>query len=414
MSEPDRRVTLNRRDVLLLTGAALGASALTDPAAATGANRTSGATGGTAVRGAGWAALDAECAGFMAGKFSPGLSICVMRNGRPLYSKGFGSADLQSRAPMTADSVLRIGSITKQFTAAAILLLQQDGRLSIDDRLSRFLPLFPHSGDFTLRQMLTHTSGLGNYTDTSTPEVFLQQARIDYPDPQLIAAMAATSPLMKSTPGTAWSYSNTAYVLLGIVVEIAAQEAYGAYYQRRLFGPAGMHATAVDDAAEVVPDRAAGYTPDAKSASGFANASFISMTYPGGAGSIRSTPQDLCRWHGALLGGRILQAASLMDMTTAVHLQDGSLPRDPDMARVLGEDKPIEYGFGVMMGAFEGQRYVEHGGGINGFLSELRSFPERGVSVSLIMNCDSMGKPEAIKHLYQVRDVAARAALAQA
>src|SRR6185437_8443054 len=205
-------------------------------------------------------------------------------------------------------------------------------------------------------------SGLGNYTNTPT---FVQSARIDYSDPQLIAAMAATNPLTTFEPGTAWSYSNTAYVLVGVVVEIASQQPYATFLRERLFEPIGLRSTAVDDAAEIVPNRVSGYTPNPKAASGFANASFISMTYPGGAGDLRSTPEDLCRWHTALLGGRVLRAESLRAMLTPVRLRDGSLPFNKEMAKALGEDKPIEYGFGIGLGDFEGHHYVEHGGGIN-------------------------------------------------
>jgi D-alanyl-D-alanine carboxypeptidase len=386
--------SLTRREALLLTAAALASAGVRAGPAASG-----------------FAAVAADCERMVADRAAPGLSLCVMRDGQPLYSHGFGTANLEDGSPVTPKSIFKIGSITKQFTATAILLLAQEGKLSVEDRLARFLPLFPRANDFTLRQMLNHTSGLGNYTDAGSLNAFLQAARTDYSDPQLIAAMAATSPLMGSEPGTAWSYSNTAYVLLGVVVDIAAGEPYGTFYRRRLFEPLQMQSTAVDDDAQILPNRVAGYTPQAQSASGFANASYISMTYPGGAGSMRSTPEDLCRWHTALLGGRVLQPDSLQQMLTPARLPDGSLPVDKELAKALGDDKPIEYGFGVMTGDFEGQRYVGHGGGINGFVSELRSFPAKRLSIALIVNSDFMGKPENIKRLYAVRDAAARVAL---
>lgn len=395
------RPTLSRREALFLAGGALAAAAVP-------------AVPPTAPASAGWRTVDPLAEQLIADRLSPGLSLSVMRDGRIVRSLGVGLANIETGTPVTPESVFHVGSITKQFTGAAIALLAEDGKLSVDDKLARFLPLFPRAGEISLRQMLTHTSGLGNYTNMASPEAFAQAARADYGNEALLAAMAATNPLYTSEPGTAWAYSNTAYVLLGLVVQIAAQESYANFYKRRLFDPAGLTHTAVDNASEIVIGRTSGYTFDAKSPRGFANASFISMTFPHGAGSIRSTADDLCRWHDALLGGRVLKQASFEQMATPGHLSNGNLPdMPPAIAAVAGTDaKSIEYGFGIQMGSFEGRRFVEHNGGINGFLSALRSFPAEKVSVAVLVNTDSFAKPEDAKRVFAVRDAAAQAALA--
>ncbi|MBS0393354.1 MAG: beta-lactamase family protein [Proteobacteria bacterium] len=400
-TESDAPVRFNRREALLLTAGALAATSV-----------RAGTPAATAPKA--WAGVEQRCRQLVADRVVPGISVCAQRDGRTVYAAGFGMANLETSTPVTSASVFKIGSISKQFTAAAITLLAQDGKLSLDDTLARFLPLFPRARDVTLRQMLTHTSGLGNYTEMASPEAFMQAARTDYDNSALIAAMAATKPLFKFEPGTGWAYSNTAYVLLGLVVEIAGGEPYQAFFRRRLFEPAGLASTAVDDAAEVVPQRVSGYSPREGAPTGFANASFISMTFPHGAGALRSTSEDLCRWHGALLGGRVVNAASLEQMLTPGRLANGSLPPTPaGMAAITGNaDKPMEYGFGLMFGDFEGRRYVEHDGGINGFVSALRSFRTERVTVAMLVNTDGFRKPELAKTLFEVRDTAARTALA--
>lgn len=398
---------LSRRHALQLT---LGAVAgLSLPAAAGAANVKGGMAGP-------FAAVDALGAALISSRATPGLSLAVMRTGTVVHAKGFGFANLETGTAVTPDTVFRIGSISKQFIATAIALLAEDGKLGFDDPLSRFLPLFPRAADITLRQMLTHTSGLGNYTETQPPELFFRSARTDYGDPALLAAMANTSPLFKSEPGTAWAYSNTAYVLLGLVVQVVANEPYGTFLRRRIFEPVGMTKTAVDDVGEIVPNRASGYSAKPNAPGEFRNAEFISMTFPGAAGALRSTPSDLCRWHSALLGHRVVKAETLRVMLTPTRLKNGELPEAPlpPDAPKDAPKKPIQYGFGLALGDFEGHEYVEHDGGIFGFVSMLRSFPKEQVTVATFVNYDGFGSGEQIKQVSDVRDAAARIAIAGA
>jgi CubicO group peptidase (beta-lactamase class C family) len=337
---------------------------------------------------ASWPAVAAKAEALPAGKLSPGVQVAVMRKGAMIYSKGFGLANLETGTPVSPTSVFRIGSVTKQFTAAALLQLQEAGRLSVDDKLAKFLPEVPRANDITLRQMLTHTSGIGNYTDTGKVEIFLQRSRTDYDQAALLKAMLGTDPMFIGEPGAQWEYSNTAFVLLGIVIEKVTGKPYAETFKPNLFARAGLTRTAVDDDAEVVPGRASGYSPNPTSASGFENASYISMTYPGAAGSLRSTAEDLCHWHEALLGGRILSPASLKEMTTPAKLANGQQPTAPTAP---GKDAPrraVNYGMGLGLDTDAHGLQISHGGGIQGFGSWIGSYPDAGVHISFIVNAD--------------------------
>lgn len=370
---------------------------------------------GTAARAAqgeaAWGGIDALMAKIVSGRLSPSVWLSVMQRGKMLHSAGAGYANLEIPTPVSRTSVYRIGSVTKQFTAAAVLLLAEAGKLSPDDKLSRFFPDFPRAGDISLRQMLSHTSGLGNYTNTASIDAFLQNARPDYDTAELLAAMRAPDPLFAFEPGTKWAYSNTGYVLLGLVIEKASGEGYAAVMSK-LFDRAGLTHTAVDDAADVVPGRVSGYTPDPDAPGGFDNSSFISMSYAGAAGALRSTADDLCRWHDALLGGRVLRPASLEAMLTPARSHDGTLPMGLGGPQADPKRPPVRYGFGVGLG-MEGEReVVSHTGGIQGFHAHLTTFREAGLTMALTVNCDGGLPPNGLAPaLSELRKEAVKLAL---
>lgn len=352
--------SITRRSTL---GLALGAGAMT----------------ATAAPPSGWRSVDALGERLIRAKLAPGLSLHVMHHGRTVYARGFGFANLEHRVPVDGAAIFRIGSITKQFTAAAIAALVEDGRVTLDASLAQFLPDFPNSSNISLRQMLNHTSGLGSYTDTASWEEFLQNSRTDYSEQGLIQAALADRSLQRFTPGTGQAYSNTAYLLLGIVIQRITGAPFGDYMRQRLFLPGGLRQTAVDDAAEIVPHRAAGYVAKAGTATGFANASFVSMTYPGAGGALRSTGEDLCRWHHMLLGGRILQPQTLAAMLTPARLGDG---------RTAAAEGQSAYGLGLGLGEMVGHRMIMNSGGIQGFSIHLRSLPDLGLAIADIANCE--------------------------
>lgn len=368
------------------------------------------ATVARASTGGSWAATDALATKLVADHQFPGLSLAVMKAGIVAYARGYGLANIETGTPVTPASVFHIGSITKQFTGAAIALLQQDGKLSVDDKLSKYLPGVPRAGEISLRQMLNHVSGLGNYTNRKPPEDFYVSARLDYDSKALLTDMLGhTDPLFVHEPGAEWDYSNTAYVLLGLVVEQVAGEPWPAFFKRRLFVPAGMTDTAVDDAKAVVPHRASGYSGQPGSETAWDNAAYISMTYPGAAGNLRSTATDLCRWHAALLGGKIVGPSALKAMLLPARLKDGSVPL---AVQAAGAPKtPVNYGFGLFLDSFEGHATVGHGGGIFGFASDLHSFPAEKTSIAILINTDGSGRKAAGTNIKAIEDTAARAAL---
>ena len=333
---------------------------------------------------AGWADVDAAAQKLLQAKVTPGVQVSVRKQGRTVYSKAFGTANLEDWTPLTPQSICKIGSVTKQFTSCLILLLAQDGRLGLDDTLAKYFPDHPRASDVTLRQMLSHTSGLGNYTN-GPPGPTRQMMRTDYDTVGLLALMK-TGRTQVFEPGTAYAYSNTAYLLLGLIAEKVAGKSYAEQARERLFGPLGLTRTAVDDMAEVIPGRAGGYSNDPKAPGGFANASFISMTVPGGAGFMRSTCDDLCAWHAALLGGRVLKPEMLTAMLTPGLTNDGALPKGSG-------GREIRYGFGQQLFDAEGRKTVAHGGGINGFMSDLRTYPDAGVTIAHIFNTDGGAIP---------------------
>jgi len=353
---------------------------------------TAGSAAAAAKPGAAWSKVRATAQKAVADRLTAGLQVCVRRKGAVVFSEGFGKANLEWGMPMTPTTICRIGSVSKQFTAAGVLLLVQDGKLSLDDKLSRFFPDFPNADRLTLRRMLSHTAGLANYTATTPPELVWQEARADRSSAEMLDLMRASSTKLMFEPGTGYRYSNNGFVLLGLVMEKAADRPYGEFLQTRVFGPLGPTRTAVDSVSEVVPRRANGYSNAAAAPSGFDNASFTSMTYPGGAGAIRSTCEDLCAWHAALLGGKLLQPAMLTAMLTPATLNDGSLPMQPNRK---GEKTAVRYGFGISLNPIDGHRAVSHGGNIQGFASNVETLPDDGVTIAMIINSDGGSKPPA-------------------
>lgn len=343
----------------------------------------------------------------IASRTAPGLSLCARKHARTLFSRGYGSANLETGRSVTPASVFRVGSLAKQFTAAVLLLLAEQRRLSLADPLHRWIPSFPRAREITLREMMGHTSGLGNYT-TMPFDLLMQRARLEYSADALVQEMASTSPLFVFEPGTAWAYSNTAYVLLGLVIERASGQAYPEVLRDMIFKPHGLAQTAVDLAGEVVPDRASGYTYAENAPGRFNHAAYISMSYVGAAGALRSTPAELCRWHELLLGGQVLTPSSLRQMLTPVRARSGALPLEVAKAGAEGGE-PVRHGFGLNLDPVRGKRQVGHAGNIFGFNAQLRSYPDDGVTLAMVVNTD--GSPDLAKAIRTLREAILTAAL---
>ncbi|WP_273443856.1 serine hydrolase [Neolewinella agarilytica] len=297
----------------------------------------------------------------------PGGTAIIVKKGEVVYHKAFGKANLELDVDMTTDHIFRIGSITKQFTACAILKLAEEGKLSLDDEITKFLPKYPTKRKtITVEHLLNHTSGIASYTglkkwDAETrKQNFTPQEMIDY----------FKNEPMDFDPGDAFRYNNSGYFLLGYIIEKASGMPYADYIESTFFKPLGMSSSSYDRTSVVIPNRAAGYEPGLL---GVQNASFVSMTQPYAAGSLLSTTGDLNTWYQAVVSGKVVSRESLAKAHTPATLNTG--------------DK-TSYGFGWSLGELEGSPFFGHGGGINGFLTASTYLPEEEVFVAVFSNCN--------------------------
>ena len=269
-------------------------------------------------------AIDAAMNNAVATGWTAGGAVAVMRHGKIVFSRAYGFANLETGTPATTDTVFRIGSLTKQFTATAVLLLAEDGKLSIDDPVAKYLPQFPENDSTTIRQLLTHTSGIHDYIGAEG--FFDQKQWLPLTTDELVAYVLSHSPLHDFPPGAQWAYSSSNYALAGAIIEKVSGQRLRTFLKMRIFDPLGMTQTALDDGRDIVPHRASGYDRIAENSPGYETARTISMTVPFAAGAVRSTVGDLLLWSDALMHGRVLKPESCRQMTTPVRLNDGSLP----------------------------------------------------------------------------------------
>jgi CubicO group peptidase (beta-lactamase class C family) len=300
----------------------------------------------------------------------PGAAAIVVKDGQVVLRKGYGMANLELGVPVSADMVFEIGSVTKQFTAAAILLLAEQGKLRLEDDITKYLPDFPTHGEtVTIEHLLTHTSGVPSYT--GMPEWFAR-VREDMKLEDLIGLFKGKP--LEFKPGEQTRYSNSGYILLGAIVEKASGKSYEQLVEEEIFQKLGMSHSRYGHAEELVPLRAAGYSRDGD---GFRHANYLSMTQPYAAGSLMSTVDDLALWDRALTGETLLTKASLERMFTSAKLASG---------------RQIRYGYGIGVSELEGRRALEHGGGIFGFVCYVMRVPEERLFVAILANTDSPSK----------------------
>ncbi len=391
MTDPKSRALLMRRDVLTGVGAGLAGGALTLWAGATFLPKAAveappGITEPVAPPAPppllNWPSLDELAGRMIERQVTPGLSLSVMKGGVMLYSAALGNARLLPKHPVDTRTGFRIASISKQFTAAAILLLMEEGKLSLGDPLARFLPDFPRADMMTLRELLSHTSGLDDYLSGRHADMLTAAQSHDYTQTGLLEAIKSAAPLFRTAPGTKWVYSNTGFALLGIIVERLSGLSLTAFCRERLFGPASMTRTAIDPLDTTDPDICEGHRANRSLRDGFGQVWPVSPSFAGGSGGLRSTSADLCRWHSALMTGKILKPESLTAMLTPVRLKDGSFAMDRENTHSPG------YGLGVRLGFIGAQPYVTHSGRINGFTGQLMTLPLEQLTVAALYNCD--------------------------
>jgi len=293
----------------------------------------------------------------------PAVVVKIVQNGRDLKAAAYGFANLEHQVPVTTNSVFEIGSITKQFTAACILLLQQDGKLSVEDLIAKHLPNIPETwSNVTIRHLLSHTSGIKSYTGL---DGFALTSRLS--QAQFVAAIG-TRPL-EFQPGESWKYSNTGYSLLGFIVENVSGKSYWSFMRERILEPLGMNSTTDRNPGVIITNRVSGYEQTNR----FHINRDYDVTDVFSAGAMVSTIGDLAKWSEALGKETLLSAASKSAAWTPQKLKNG---------------KPITYGFGWYVDEVSGHKFIGHGGQTSGFSASIQRFPDDRIVVIILTNTD--------------------------
>jgi CubicO group peptidase (beta-lactamase class C family) len=294
-------------------------------------------------------------------------SVLVARDGVVLLSRGYGSANLEWEVPNSPTTKFRLGSVTKQFTAACILLLEERGKLKVEDSVKKYMSDAPAAWDkVTIFNLLTHTSGIPSFT--GFPEYASTEAIAT--TPEKLVARFRDKPL-EFQPGEKWNYSNSGYVLLGYLIEKISRQSYSQFVQENIFNPLGMKDSGYDSNSAIILHRASGYSPGEK---GVTNTGYIDMSIPFSAGGLYSTTEDLLRWEQGLMGGKLLSPTSLQKMTTPFK---------------------NDYAFGLAVHTVKGHKFIEHGGGIEGFNTDMAYYPEDELTIVVLANLNG-DAPQAI------------------
>ena len=310
--------------------------------------------------------VNAFVEGLMQKRHIPGVSVAVVRDGSVVLEKGYGLANLELGVPATENTVYQLASVTKTFTATAVMMLVQEGKLALDDKITERLPDLPAAwGKVTIRHLLSHTSGIKSYTSVRD---FHKTSRKDYAQREILD-LVAKEPL-EFTPGEKWNYSNTGYFLLGMLIEKVGGKPYGEFMAERVFKPLNMAHTRANDLRAIIPNRAQGYEWNGKE---LRNGEYVSPSQPFAAGMLVSNVSDLVKWDAALTKHTLLDEPSLQRMWTPTRLSKG---------------EETGYGFGWQTTKVNGHRLVSHGGGIPGFSTELSRFPDDKLTVIVLTNSD--------------------------
>jgi CubicO group peptidase (beta-lactamase class C family) len=309
-----------------------------------------------------------------------GVSIAVIKGRDTVALRGYGLADVENEVPVSVDHIFRIGSITKQFTSAAIMQLVEKGRLSLDDTLGAMLANTPAAWrKVTLSQLLNHTSGIPSYTDIGPR--WARRMREDMLPDSIVGLVVSDS--LNFPIGSRWRYNNTGYVLLGMILEKVTGKQYATLLEEQFSKPLGLTSTSYCLTGPIIKKRASGY---ARAGKQLMNSDFLSMTQPHAAGAMCSTARDLAKWNQALQSGRVVSAASLKQMTTPVGAA-------------------VQTGYGFGLGAdtsLSGHRRISHGGGINGFLSMLAYYPNDSLTVVVLANTSPVSVPLIANNLARI------------
>jgi D-alanyl-D-alanine carboxypeptidase len=299
----------------------------------------------------------------------PGVAVAVVRDGKVELMKGYGLANIERKIPITPNTMFQIASTTKPFTAMAVMLLAEDGKLSLDERAIKYLPWLPAIySDVTVRQLLTHTSGVNRDVRTANVDNF----SLDEFKKRLAVAPVSFK------PGERWEYANTGYILLGMIIEAASGKSYGEFLSQRIFKPLGMNNTTYNEPPDNSKNRAIGYDWQD-------NTHQPSPYFGGGyaAGALISSMSDLAKWERALHFKKLLKQSSFEQMWTPVSLKDGK-PLSFDW-----RGEPSGYGFGWFLASYKSRKLFTHGGVLSGFSSVVNRFIDDKVTIIVLANSKS-------------------------
>lgn len=303
-----------------------------------------------------------------------GVAVGVKKGDQTLLLKTYGYADLEHEVPMPLDASFEIGSVTKQFTAAAILQLAEAGQLSLEDDFTQYVDFDTGGRTISIQRLLDHTSGIKGYTEV--PAFFGEFSVSDFPRDTLLRRMEKEP--FDFEPGEAEIYNNTAYFILGLIIEEVSGQLYADYVEENLFAKARMDNSYYCSNSRIVKDRAHGY---AMAPEGMVRAAYLNHKWPYAAGSLCSTAEDLLKWNEALHGGKVLSEAMYQSLITPGVLNDGT---------------ELRYCKGITNFDYKGNQCISHGGGINGFLSESRYFPEEDLTIVVLVNTTAPSTPDEI------------------
>jgi CubicO group peptidase (beta-lactamase class C family) len=309
----------------------------------------------------------------------PGLALLVARDGKIVQAQGYGLSNVELQAPVKAETVFQSGSMGKQFTATAVMMLVEDGKIALDDPVSKYFKDAPPSwSEVTIRELLSHTAGFTDY-----PNNF--DFRRDYTEAQLLKIVEGIP--LAFPPGTKWSYSNLGYLTLGVLIHRVTGKFYGDFLQERIFQPLGMSTTRIISEADIVPNRAAGY----RLVKGeLKNQEWVSPTLNTTAdGALYFSVLDLAKWDAALYTEKLLKQASLDEMWTIAKLKNGK-PNSGD------------YGFGWEMVTKNGHRVIGHGGAWQGFRTHISRYVDDKLTLVVLTNLDGANPGKITDHVASI------------
>ncbi len=296
----------------------------------------------------------------------PGITILVAKDGKAIYKKALGKSNLELNIPIEVNSVFQIGSITKQFTAVSILMLAEQGKLNIEDKIGKYIPEYIEVGrDITIHHLLNHTSGIKNKTPLSEKNY---TSRMDRSPKELITYFK-DEPLA-FMPGEKFKYSNAGYILLGQIIETISKQSYGQFIQENIFDKIGMTSSYCGDKKQVIPNRSRGYIIKQNE---FVKSDYMNLSLAYSAGALLSTTEDLLKWQNALLQNTLLKESSIKQAMTPTLLNSG---------------KKIPYGYGFRLSRLGNSPVIAHTGSTKGFTSIALFLPQENMYIAVLTNCN--------------------------